>query len=254
MADTTTRASLGAMGEQERGLLDELKEGFNDALDVLTGVKQDDVAAGRVDLTKLAREDRIELLVDGETSSIFGSSPWGIGRTMGQDVSDFIHENKGATLVFQITAGALDAAQSKVRAVRYALVWDDNSVSEHAVLDVSAFGSTFLVVGVKDEPLGKTLTFWVTDDDLTITLVKQGTKQQLEAIRKEVIGEIGAAAEKDDNPITDAFNKVTGFITTTQIGGVVALAVIGVLLVVIVKSQAVTNLAKNTKATIGGIV
>lgn len=241
--------SLHNTGANGRGLFDDLQEAATDAFDILAGVNQSDVADGRVDLSRLPRADRIELLVDGETSSIFGSSPWSIGKTVDGSVSDEIHANKGSTLVFSITADAVDALESSLRSVRYALVWDDSIVANGSpgVLEVNFLGQTFLVLAVDDEPHGRSLTLWVTDNDLKVAIVKQGKKEDANAIRQQVIKD-AKGPDKDSNPLSDAFNAVTGFITTTQIGGLVALAVVAVLLVIVVRSEAAKELAKNTKA------
>lgn len=240
---TSTRAALA--NQDERGLLDELKEGASDALDFFTGVSQEDVAAGRVDLDKLSRENKIQLLIDGETSSgLIGGSPWSVGLTVNESVSQEIHANKGGTLAFQIGAGFIDAAQSKVRTVRYALVWDDSIVAETGNLDISALGATFLIVGLKDEPTGRVLTLWLTDNDLQVRLVKQGTLQDLGAVRKEIFGEVGAAADKDENPITAAFNQIGSIITTSQIGGLVVLGLAAVVLIVLIRSEIAKDVAK----------
>jgi hypothetical protein len=223
-------------------------------LDLFTGIDQSDLAENPDLFDKLPRAEKIELLIDGETSSVFGGSPWSVGKELDGSVASEIHANKGATLVFAIQADLIDAAESKLRSVRYQLVWDDAVKSEGGTLDVSIIGQTFLVIGVKDEPKGSRLTMWITDDDLKVSFVRQGTFQDLEKIRKEVIGEIGAAADKGDgNPldfIGDGFNKVAGLVTATQLGGVAILIVLVVGLIIIVRSDAAKELAKNTKAII----
>lgn len=240
----STKANLASTDPGERGLFETIKEDASEVLDLFTGVDQSDVADNRVDLSKLSREDRIELLVDGSTSSIFGSSPWSIGLGLDQSVSQEIHAQKGSTLVFAVEAGVLDAAEAALLTSRYVLVWDDTIVAEGpANLSVSPFGKTFLVVGVKDEPRGERLTLWITDNDLKVTLVKQSPLKDIEQVRKEVIGEIGAAADKDENPITAAFNTVSGFFTTSAVGGVVALSVVAVVLIVLIRSEAFKDVA-----------
>lgn len=244
MTTTTTRADLSNPGaDSERGLFDEIKEDLGDALDLFTGVDQSDVAKGRVNLDDLPREDRIELLIDGETSSVFGSSPWSVGAGLDASVAQQIHEDKGATLVFAIRAGFFDAAEAAARAVRYALVWDDSIVSDTGTLTISLIGQTFLIVGVGDEPQGKRLTLWITDDDLEVALVRQGTKQDLEKIRKEVVGEIGAAAGKEPNALAKIADDAFGFLTATQLGGVVALGLAAVVLIVLIRSEAFKDVA-----------
>lgn len=239
----------GVDDPRERGFLDGAQEAAGDVVDFFTGVSSKDVADGKLSLDDLTREDRIELLIDGETQGFFSSSPWSVGAQLDRSVSDQIHKTKGSTLVFKVTADFVDAVEAKARAVRYALVWDDAIVSETGVLDVSIIGSTFLVVTVKDEPVGQALTMWVTDDDVKVTLVRQGLLNEAEAIRKEVIGSISGNAEKDDDTsitgiIGGAFNSVAGFITTSQVGGLVALAVVGVVLVLVVRSEGFKDVAK----------
>ena len=65
MVDTKapTTGMDGGEIERERALFDGLKESASEVLDLFTGVDQSDVAAGRVDLDELSREDRIELIV-----------------------------------------------------------------------------------------------------------------------------------------------------------------------------------------------
>jgi len=241
MADTSV--PLTDTDGEGGGFFDSIKEAAGDALDLFTGINQGDVANGRVDLDELSREDRIELLVDGETSSVFGSSPWSIGLGLDTSIANQIHASKGATLVFSIDAGVLDAAQSAVRAVRYALVWDDSIVSETGTLAVNFVGKTFLIVAMNDEPLGKNLTLWITDNDLNVSIVRQDTKQNVEKIRAEVIGEI-KNPDREGNVLTDTLNSVGSFLTVSQIGGVVALVVIGVVLVLVVRSESFKDVAK----------
>lgn len=235
-----------------RGFLDEafdtIKEDSTQVLDLFTGVSQKDAASNPAILAGLSREDRIALLVDGSTSSIFGSSPWSIGKQLDPSVATQIHASKGGTLAFAIKAGALDFAESIVRSSRYALVWDDAFISGVGNVSVNLIGQTFLILTLDDVPQGQTLTLWLTDDDLEVDLVAQGTKGDVDAIRKKLIGDVGAAAEKSGNPVFDAasgaFNAVTGFITTSQVGGIVALAVVGIVLVLVVRSEGFKDAAK----------
>jgi len=244
--DDTSGGTSAVGSDDSGGVLDSIKSGASSVLDLFSDVKQSDIAAGKVDLSSLSREDRIELLVDGSTSSLFGGSPWSVGLQLDSSVAAAIHAQNGGTLGFGITSGVLTDLESKLRTVRYALVWDDAIVSERGNLDLSVL-QTFLVVALGNEPTGKVLTLWVTDSDLHVTLVKQGAAADINNIRTALIGEVGAAAPGVGNPISDAFNKVTGFITATQIGGLVALAAVGVVLVVIVRSNAASELAKNVK-------
>lgn len=244
MTAPSVKASLEPVDPNERGFIDEIKEFAGDALDLFTGVNQADVAAGRVDLDKLPRSDRIALLIDGETSSIVGLSPWSIGLTLNASVSSQIHADKGGTLAFAIEAGLLDAAQAAVLNMRYALVWDDSIIAETGSVEVSVTGKSFLVIGLQDEPRGRSLTLWLTDNGVRVALVKQGTLAEVEKIRKEIIGDVGAAANKDPNPVVQAFNDVLGVITTSQIGGVVVLLGLAVALVMIVRSQAGKDIAR----------
>ncbi len=243
MADT--KVPLSDESSEERGLaaFDTLKEAASDALDLFTGVNQKDVADGRVDLSELSREDRIEMFVDGETSSVFGSSPWSVGLGLDGSVAQQVHASKGSTLVFSIDAGTLDFAQSIARSVRYALVWDDTEVSETGTLPISLTGKTFLIVAIKDFPLGKNLTLWVTDNDLTVTLVRQDTAENVEKVRNDIVGEI-KDPNRESNPVVDAIDKIGTFLTVSQIGGVVALAVIGIVLVLVVRSESFKDVAK----------
>lgn len=237
----------------DSGVLSSIESAGNEVLDLFRGVDQSDIASGRVDITHLSREDKIELLVDGSTGSIGGGSPWSVALQLDASVAAQIHASSGGTLAFAISAGILDDLESKLRTVRYALVWDDAIVAERGNLDVGVFQS-FLVVGLGDEPTGRVLTLWVTDGDIHATLVKQGAKKDLDTVRTALVGEIGAAAGKDDpgpfGVVSSAFNKVTGFITATQIGGIVALAAVGVVLIVIVRSNAAANLAKSVKVIV----
>ncbi len=235
-----TRATLQSMNPEERGLFEEIKESATEALDLLTGIDQSDLAAHPELLAKLSREDRIELLVDHETSSsVFGGSPWSIGQGLDQSVADLIHQNHGGTLVFQIDSSSfIDAAEGLVRDLRYALVWDDTTLSDTGPVSISVIGKTFLIIGVKDEPQGQKLTLWLTDNDVKAHLVLQDTLGNIESVRKKVIGDIGAAADKDPNPLTQAFDAVSGFVTTSAVGGVVALAVVAVVLIVLIKAVA----------------
>lgn len=234
-----------------RALFEGAKETASEVLDFFTGVDQSDVEAGRVKLDDLSREDRIALLVDNEIPGVFGSSPWSIGASLDASVSDEIHANKGGTLVFGITADLIDAAESKLRSVRVALVWDDTIVSDVRTLDVSVIGPTFLILGVADEPKGRRLTLWITDDDLKVSLLRQGALQQLAQIQKEVIGEVGKAGEESGNPIADIGNKVLGFFTISQVAGIAILGVIGLVLIVVIKSDTAKAVAKNVKVGVG---
>lgn len=243
---TTVKAQTAALGEEtDRGLFEGLKESASDVLDLFSGVTQQDVAEGRVDISDLPREDRIELLIDGQTSSAFGSSPWSIGSGLSQDVADQIHREKGGTLVFAVEAGFIDAAQAALRSVRYALVWDDSEIAAGPEsFSIKPIGKTFLIVGVKDKPQGRSLTLWITDDDLKVSVVKQAPLEDLNRVRDEVIGDISADAGKDQNPVTALINKVGGFLTASQVGGLVAIAVVGVVLVVLIRSEAFKDVAK----------
>jgi hypothetical protein len=230
--------------ERERALFDGLKESASEVLDLFTGVDQSDVAAGRVDLDELSREDRIELIVDGETSSVFGSSPWSVGLGLDASVAQQIHAQKGATLVFAINAGILDFAQSVARAPRYVLMWDDTvPASGPGIVPLKVADKTFLIVTVTDLPAGRNLTLWITDDDISVTLVKQGRLNEVDTIRKEIVGEL-KDSDRDSNPFVDAIDSVGAFLTVSQIGGVVALAVIGLVLVLVVRSESIKDVAK----------
>lgn len=260
MSDIKRTAALAAFDptgehESERGLFEGVKESAGELIDLFTGVDQSDVGKGKINTDDLPRADKIELLIDGQTSGFFSSSPWSVGAELDKSVADEIHTNKGATLVFKVSADFVDAIEAKARAVRYALVWDDSIKSETGTLDVSVLGSTFLVVVVNDEPTGQKLTLWITDDDVKVSLVRQGTKQQAQEIRDAIVGDLSDLGKQagnkdsgDENPVTGAlkgaFNAVTGFITTSQIGGIVALAVVGVVLVLVVRSEGFKDAAK----------
>lgn len=235
-----TGAKLQGLDDDERGL--DLPESIDDALDLFTGVNQADVAAGRVDLSRLSREDRVQLLIDGETSSIFGSSPWSVGVSLDESVSQEIHAQKGGVLVFGIDTGLIDAAESVLRSVRYALVWDDTIISEVGNLKISPIGKTFLIVGIKDEPVGRKLTLWITDSGVRVLILKQGPLRDIEKLRKEMIGEIGADTGK--NPVSQVIDTIVDFVTVSQIGGVIVLLAAVVGLVLIVRSDAGKDIAK----------
>lgn len=235
---------------EERGLFEGVKEAAGEVVDLFTGVDKSDVAKGNFDTSDLSREDKIELLIDGKTSGFFSSSPWSVGSELDKSVSDEIHANRGGVLVFKVTADFVDAIEAKARAVRYQLVWDDAIIGDGGTLDVSIVGATFLIVRVADEPTGQRLTLWVTDSDIKFSLVRQGPPNAFDQISKEINGQLlgKAADDGEGNPVTDAvkgaFNAVTGFITTSQIGGLVALAVVGVVLVLVVRSEGFKDAAK----------
>lgn len=241
------RALDAPSSADDGGIFSSIKADFGEAIDLFRGVDQSDIAKNPQGTTALSRADKIELLVDKSTQGL-NASPWSVGLQLDASVAQQIHAGHGGTLAFGITAGFLTDFESKINTKRYALVWDDNAVSETGNLDLSAIGQAFLIVALADNPPGQVLTLWVTDNDLHTTLVQQGGKTDADAIRKKIVGDVGAAADKPSgNPLTDAFNAVTGFLTLSQVGGLVALAAVGVVLIVIVRSNAATELAKGVK-------
>lgn len=236
-----TQADLSSVQANERGLFEEIKQDASDALDFFTGVEQKDVSKDPTILDRLSREDRIELIVDGQTSSIFGSSPWSPALQLDASVADQIHLDAGGTLVFSADAGTgvIDAVEGLLT-TRYALVWDDSIVVERGNLSINPVGQTFLIVGVANEPRGKVLTLWVTDNDVRVRIVKQAPLKDLEAVRRSIIGELGDAA---GNPLAQAANAFLGFATATQVGGIVVVVVVAVVLIALIRSEAFKDVA-----------
>lgn len=231
---------------QQRGL--SVDEAEQKVLDFFGGVTQQDLANDPSIADNLSRNDKIELLIDKQTPGVFGGSPWSPALQLDASVSNQIHLQNGGTLVFQINSTTFQAILDKVLPpVRYALVWDDAIIASEGTLDVPAVGQGLLVATVANEPTGQTLTLWVTDQFVQAKLVQQDSLANAAKVQSDINGKLGAAGQSSGNPITDALNTVSTFFTASTVGGLVALAIVGVALVFVVRSEAFKDVAATAR-------
>lgn len=226
--DLDPRRALDGDGFLE-GIKDTLSDITSSVGDAFTGTTADEVASGEVDLASLSREDRAQLVIDGQVSGLFSpGNPWRVGKDFDESVTAFAHAHGGVVLVIACEARFTDALTGTFLAPRFALVWDDEIVSERGTLTVNFTGQTFLVVNVKDVPAGRRLTLWTTDDDLTFTLVKEADPSDAEEVRREVFGAVSEA--NDDGAFGQVVSTLKAFFDV-QKTGFIAVIVVGVIVV-----------------------
>lgn len=223
------------------GILESVSQSLSEIVDsaksVFDGVSKEEAQSGEVDRSALTRGERAQLALDGEISGFFGHNPWGDGPVFQFDgsLADFVHAHGGGVVVLSIDASQFDVAESLAIAPRFGILWDDEIVASSGVLDLKVTSKTFLVAQLKDQPLGTSLSFWCTDNDVIVTPIRQGTPQEADAIRKEVFGAVGAAS---DNPLSEVLATIQG-IFDAQALGVLALVVgVGVVAYILVKNDA----------------
>jgi hypothetical protein len=216
--------------------------------DFFGGINQQDIAADPTLGANLTQSEKIQLLIDKHISGGFGGSPWVVGQVLDGSVANQIHAQGGSTLVFQIDAAFFDGITDKVLPARYALVWDDSIIATQGTLDIQVIGQTFLIVTVPNEPTGQVLTLWLDDQFARAHLIKTGTLADAGNLQKQINGSPGVSGQ-NPNPVSDFLTTVQTFFVTSQVGGLVALAIVGVVLVFVVRSETFKDIAKTAVKT-----
>lgn len=211
------------------GLL-ELRDSVSNAFD---GVTNDHVASGAVDPTTLNRKERAALAVDGEVPGFFGVNPWNVGLDFDLGLTAFIAAHGGAALLISANASTFDTLQSKVFAPRFAFLWDDQVIAQQGVLELAVTDQTFLVAQI-GPPRGQRLTLWVTEPDITFSILRQETPDKANALRKEAFGAVGAGS---GSPIDTVKGFLSGLFDFEKNAVLFAIVVGGVVLYFVAKGE-----------------
>lgn len=237
MTDLDPRRFLDGGGEDGTifsGISDELSSIKDAIAGAFSGVTAADVADGSVDTSQLSRKDQAALAIDGAVPGFFDAvNPWGVGLEFDLSVTAFCAAHGGVVLVVGCNAGVADTLEGAIVSPRFALLWDDQTVAQQGTLNLDFTSQTFLIAQI-GSPQGQKLTLWVTDSDISFTLIKQGAPSDADAIRKEVFGAVGAAS----GSATDSIKSFFAGIVDLPKEAIIASAIIGgIVLYVVLKSE-----------------